>query len=119
MIALSLVCYIMFESDFLRGFDPGWKSHGKYGKNMGKIWEKYGKNMGKIWEKYGKNMGKIWEKYGKNMGKIWEKSWKSHGKVMEKSWKSHGIHDQNPCMNPEQKYQSKYSVTERLQYNVK
>ena len=23
VIALSLVCYIMFEIDFLRGFDPG------------------------------------------------------------------------------------------------
>ena len=35
VIALSLVCYIMFEIDFLRGFDPR-----EVMDNMGKIWEK-------------------------------------------------------------------------------
>ena len=38
LIALSLVCYIMIEIDFLRGLDPG--------KVMGKIWEKSSKSHG-------------------------------------------------------------------------
>ena len=35
VIALSLVCYIMFEIDFLFGFDPG-----KVMENMGNVMEK-------------------------------------------------------------------------------
>ena len=35
VIALSLICYIIFEIEFLYGFDPG-----KFMINMGKIWEK-------------------------------------------------------------------------------
>ncbi len=41
-----------------------WK-YGKYGGNMGEIWEKYGRNMGEIWGKY----EGMW-KYEGNMGAI-------------------------------------------------
>ena len=41
MIALSVVCYIMFEIEFLRRFDPG-----KVMENMGKVRGKYGKSHG-------------------------------------------------------------------------
>ena len=41
VIALSLVCYIMFEIDFLRGFDSG------------KVMENMGENMGKSRKRHG------------------------------------------------------------------
>ena len=57
VIALSLVCYIMYEIDFLRKLVPG-----KVMENMGKIWEM----SWKIWGKYGKCHGKC----GENMGNV-------------------------------------------------
>ena len=45
VIVLFLVCYIMFEIDFLRGFDSG-----KVVENMEKIWENSWKSPGKVKE---------------------------------------------------------------------
>ena len=44
VLAVSLVCYIMFEIDFLRGFDPG-KVMGNMGKIMEKSWNPPAKSL--------------------------------------------------------------------------